>query len=746
MKDKSLCVLKENGINVPDFIVIEHGDSKESIREKISTLPEELYAVRSSCNLEDGSQDSFAGQFDTYLNISKSELEERIEMCRSSAEKDSVKSYLEQRGIAREKLLMNVIVQKMVRSEYSGILFTANPQGIINETVIVVGEGLGENVVSDRADTTAYYYNTTDDKYFYDGEKSFLSDENVRELIEISKKIQNMFGGYADIEFALEKGKIYILQARKITTINDEKLLVLDNSNIVESYPGICTPLTASFVEVIYSGVFKGVAKRVLKNNRIIEKYDPVFYNMVGCCNGRMYYKISNWYTVLKFMPFNKKIIPVWQDMLGVKVKAYDEKKNILPLPVRISTYFNTVYELLTVEKHMDELNEEFEKINKLFYEKFNDNISPEEIIGLYDDIKQRLLSVWDITLLNDMYSFIFTGLLKKKVSNDAEANKYISGITNIESMKPIRSLINLAYKFRSESTAKKSPEFEKEFQKHIELYGDRTLEELKLETKTFRTNPELLDERIIQYQADGEKLKSLYEDINKADNAEEKSGFLARQVVKSIGNREKSRINRTRIFGMVRAMFLQFGKHYCEQGYIDKVEDIFYLTIDEIFNCEKHKINYKKSIEQRRNSYKKYEKLPDFSRLIFTGEIVNKNNGRINSQAFEADSEKLSGIPCSYGKVKGEVVVIDDVNNIKEDLKDKILVTKMTDPGWVFLLATAKGIIAEKGSLLSHTAIISRELKLPSIVGVKDVTSILKTGDTVIMNGDTGEIETVSE
>ena len=77
--------------------------------------------------------------------------------------------------------------------------------------------------------------------------------------------------------------------------------------------------------------------------------------------------------------------------------------------------------------------------------------------------------------------------------------------------------------------------------------------------------------------------------------------------------------------------------------------------------------------------------------------------------------------------------MVIDNISHIG-DVKDKILVTKMTDPGWVFLLATAKGVISEKGSLLSHTAIISRELKIPSIVGVDNLMRILKTGDVLAM------------
>jgi pyruvate,water dikinase len=87
--------------------------------------------------------------------------------------------------------------------------------------------------------------------------------------------------------------------------------------------------------------------------------------------------------------------------------------------------------------------------------------------------------------------------------------------------------------------------------------------------------------------------------------------------------------------------------------------------------------------------------------------------------------------------------LVIDNINHIG-DVKDKILVTKMTDPGWVFLLASAKGVISEKGSLLSHTAIISRELKIPSIVGVNNLLKNVKTGDIVCMDAKIGKINII--
>ena len=135
------------------------------------------------------------------------------------------------------------------------------------------------------------------------------------------------------------------------------------------------------------------------------------------------------------------------------------------------------------------------------------------------------------------------------------------------------------------------------------------------------------------------------------------------------------------------------------------------------------------------------YYLLPNYSRLIFTSKEFDKHHKSINNKEKVISKDHLEGIPTSNGIAEGEALVINDIND-KFDTKDKIIITKMTDPGWVFLLATAKGVISEKGSILSHTAIISREIKIPSIVGVEDATYIIKTGDYIKMNANTGKIE----
>ena len=739
MKDKNLIKLREYGFNVPEFEIIEWEDRNKKI--DLSKYKGK-YAIRSSSNLEDSSDNSFAGLFDTYLNVDSKDIESKVKECFNSINNKNVKEYITNKNIDISDVKMNVIIQKMVNSKNSGILFTSNPQGLLNESVIVVGRGLGNNVVEDKVDTTTYYFNNTDSIYYYEGDCDYLDNDMINNLISISKDLKKYFGEYIDIEFAIENDDIYILQVRDITTIDDDNIVILDNSNIVESYPNISLPLTISFVEFVYSNVFKKEAYRLSHNNKLVEENNDKFNNMVGTANGRIYYKISNWYALIKFLPLSKKIIPIWQDMLGVKNKNYDDGKLKIPFLTKIKTYFNTIKELKNVSKNMDILNDKFIKINDYFYNNFNNEMSNEEVFELYNKIKEELLDSWDITLVNDLYSFIYTGLLKKRLNkkkySSEKVNDYISGISNIESLKPIKSMIELAYIEDKISM----DEYTDKFNNYISLYGDRNLEELKLESKTFRTDPSLLKNKIKEYQADKNKLEKLYKDLNSNNYTFIKEDFITNYISKramfGIKNREISRLNRSRIYGMVREMFRQIGSNLEMDNLIDKKEDIFYLNIDEVFNYKK--FNLKELISNRKKDYKIYKLLPSYSRLIFSKTEFDKHHKSINSNKIIIDKDKLEGIPTSNGIVEGEALVIDNILD-NYDVKDKILVTKMTDPGWVFLIATAKGVISEKGSILSHTAIISRELKIPSIVGVEDATKIIKTGDYLKMDAHTGKI-----
>ena len=772
-KAERLFLMKEKGLPVPAFFCADEIPEKETLLSLLDDHKE--YSVRSAALCEDSSEHSFAGQFDTFLFVKKEAVFEKIKECFLSVEKESVVSYCREAGITPDNLKMSVIIQEMIPADFSGVIFSANPQGILNESVIVIGKGTGDNVVEEKTDVTTCYYNRTDKKYYTEkngADAPALTSEVIDRLIALCETTEGLFGTLIDIEFAIKENEIFLLQARPITTVTDATPLILDNSNIVESYPGISLPLTISFVKEAYSGVFKGLAKRVLHDEAFVNKYNDTYYNMTGATNGRVYYKISNWYTLLSFLPMSKKIIPIWQDMMGVSDKSLDKEYVKLSFFKRLSTYFHVISEAFSVRKNMERLNNVFPATEAYFRETFTSDITLDAVKKLYDELSDKILSCWDITLLNDLYAFVFTGFLKSELKKsgfedyEKKVNEFISGISNIESMKPIRAMIELADFNRSvldELTDAKTekelekkltnfPEFSEKFYEYITLYGDRSPEELKMETVTFRESPLLLIRKISELSSDNgifERTKRSLLTGNDAVAKNISAGikkrkrrilYFAQKASVGIMNREISRLNRTRIYGMVRSMFLRAGEIFQANGSLLDKRDVFYLTKDEIFYGDPK--SFVETVEQRKQDYKSFRELPAFSRIVFSGKEFDKKLCHADYVSKASSDEKiLSGTPSSAGIVKAEAVVVKDACN-PPDTKGKIIVAKMTDPGWVFLLSNSKGIISEKGSLLSHTAIISRELKIPAVVGVKSASELIKDGDILELNGDNGTVK----
>ena len=734
MKANNLKILTDNGFNVPKFITVRHIDEID-----MSFSDKKLFAVRSSSELEDNKDISYAGQFNSFLNISKDDIITSVLSVKNSY--NYIKDYLSNNkrnknndilitdleSKNRKKDINNledvVIIQEMINSDISGVMFTGNPMGILNETVIVVGNGLGENIVEDKVNTTTYFYNIDDDLYYKEkqGNSCEISEVQLKELVDIGKRIEEVFNMKMDVEFAIENGVIYILQARPITTLNTDNLIILDNSNIVESYPGISLPLTQSIVKNIYYMIFKYCVANVVKDDKVMSDIDSHLQDMVDVANGRIYYRISNWYYILKMLPFSSRIIPIWQEMLGVKnnfVLAEDYKFN-LKLKGRI---FKNFFKILK------NTPKEIEELNIFFAEKYKDcrtNLyklnTVKDILWYFEEYKEDVISKWYITLMNDMYAFLFTALSGKRNKS------LLANISDLESMKPIK-VLNRLLEIRNEM-GENSEEYKDCFSNYIEEFGDRCLNELKFESKTYRTNPELFTEYL--------KEQTVVE-INNISIEESKNIFV-KKAKQGIYNREVSRMNRTRLFGFVRDVFLYIGEISVKEGKLEDKRDVFYLFYNEL----KENIDYRSLVIERKEKYKMYENIPTYSRLVFSEKIIDKNVN-ITDVSIVSDTE-LYGIGTSVGVVEGEVIVIDN-SDLTIDTTDKIIVTKMTEPAWVFLIKNSKGIIAEQGSLLSHTAIISRELHKPAVVNVKNALQILHTGDKVRIDGLKGVVEILKE
>ena len=725
MKAKNLQILKDNNFLVPQFWVIKR--IEEISPTFLFILSDKTkYAVRSSFDVEDGNESSFAGQFKTILNVEKRDLYKAAQQVFESANAQNVAEYNAKTN--NKPASCRAIIQEMVEAEMSGVMFSANPLGIMNETVIAVGNGLGDQVVEDKVPTTSYYYNQDDKTYCMEASEDSprLDDVMIKKLITTINEIKKIFKCEVDVEFAIKNNHIFILQARPITTLNTQTLpIILDNSNIVESYPGVASPLTQDFARDIYHSIFYNLVQRI-GDKKIANSIDDKLQDMVDVCNGRIYYRISNWYYVLKLLPFSKKIIPIWQEMLGVENKYVQNLgKTHVSLGTKIKITKNIISYMSKIPSMMDDLDNKFKNNVNTYWKDVEYADTVPELLLLYKAIKEDILQDWDLTLINDLYAFINTYLAGKK------HKEQIANIKNLASMQPVyamEELIQIAYDRGVDSSDYKVVE-----KQYIELYGDRCYGELKLETPTYRTNPELLKQQVIASSV-SKKVKTTVQNEPILTNR------CAKKARLGIKNRETSRLNRSRIFGITRAIFLKIGEILQKNNQIDDIRDVFYLHMNELNSQEDMRV----LVEERKQQEQYFKSLPAISRWVFLNKVSNTTNHIINT-VIAPKSNELKGIASSSGIVRGEVILIDEPS-YDIDTTNKIIVAKSTDPGWVFWIRNAAGIVAEKGSMLSHTAIISRELHKPAVVNVKDCTTILRTGDYIEVDAEQGIVRIIKK
>ena len=713
MKHRNLQILRDNGFPVPPFVTLGEGEATD-----LSFSRGERFAVRSSVAGEDSQDHSFAGQFDTFLNVPREQVAAAVEQVRRSAEKQNVRDYLTATGQSGSGSVC-VIVQEMVSPDFSGVMFTANPRGILNETVITVGKGLGDGVVEDRVDTTSYFYNNDDGIYVLQQqpEGPLLGDDLLRELIETGHRIRALFGYEADVEFALENGKLWLLQVRPITTLPKCDPIILDNSNIVESYPGVSLPLTQDFAKIVYSGVFINCVRRLTGDENLVRQMTPCLQEMVASADWRIYYRINNWYEILRLLPFSKRIIPIWQRMLGFQNTQIPKELGIsVSKKTKATIFCNFIKYLLRTPKHMDRLNRDFNERYMEYRRKADECQTIAECLALFYYIHDDIMADWDITLVNDMYTFLFTAFAGKRNSHR------IADVRNLESMKPVMAMNALMDLAGREGVD--SPRYLQAQAQYLERYGDRCLGELKMETVTYRVDPRLLRHQV---------QTGRYAAAAPAPAAKWEGPFVKRAKL-GIRNREISRMNRSRLFGISRQLFRTCGEILTRNGQLECAQDVFYLYMEELTGSA----DYRQKVLTRKAEEQRFAALPTFGRLVYASEIFNHS---IDGQGQALHQKNLlTGIPTSAGVIEAEVLVVEQPEH-SMDTTGKILVARSTDPGWVFLLQNAAGIIAERGSLLSHTAIISRELHKPAVVNVRDCTKILKTGDRVRLDASEGTV-----
>jgi pyruvate,water dikinase len=645
-----------------------------------------------------------------------------------------------------------------------------------------------------------------------------LDDAQVLAVAELVRRTGRHFGRPQDIEWALEGGKLFLLQSRPITTLAatadpDGVLNLWDNSNIAESYNGVTTPLTFSFARRVYEEVYRQFCKILRVPAARIAASDDVFRHMLGLVRGRVYYNLLSWYRLLALLPgftVNRRFM---EQMMGVQEGLPESLLAELPgarLRDRLKDGFYLVRSLGSLAWNHFRIDRQI----RHFYQRLNhalgrgrpdlEPLRADELGACYRDLERQLLTRWDAPLVNDFLAMIFFGVLRKlteKWCRDATGslhNDLLCGEGGMISAEPAARVRQMAETARAHSgltatlcdgplpavlkALEQIPEIHGQYQAYLDKFGDRCLEELKLESSTLHDDPVPLLRSVGQMarrlsQADGRPPASPETSPRARAEAAVRQGLHLRPVKRllfgwvlrnaraRVRDRENLRFERTRLFGRVRQLFVEIGRKLHALDRLDQPRDVFHLELQEILgfidgtaSCT----DLKGLVAVRRAEFERFRSAEPPADRFETRGIVHQGNP-VRSDRIHAvrartgphecghhehtsppEGDRRQGLGCCPGVVRGPVRVITDPRGASLRSGD-ILVAERTDPGWIMLFPAAAGLVVERGSLLSHSAIVAREMGIPAVVSLAEATRWLKDGDWVELDGGSGVVTKVA-
>lgn len=793
----------------------------------------ELLAVRSSALEEDGAERSFAGQFDSFLNVHRREVAERVAAVWQSGLGERALAYRAAGRGAPGQLAFTppaVLVQRMVDAEAAGVAFSADPvSGRRGLAVVAATYGLGKGLVDgacegdtyavDRAGQIAHRHIAVKSHACRPArpgatpelvevpqdlaDRPAIDDDVVRAVAALARRVESHAGCPQDIEWAWAQSTLVLLQARPITTLAalpdpDGARTVWDNSNIAESYGGIVTPLTFSFARRAYEEVYRQFCLLLGVPRATVVANQAIFRRMIGLVRGRIYYNLFSWYAMLALLPgyrYNRRFM---EQMMGVKERL-DEPATA---PPRTSGPLGRLAGALALLRPACSLVKAYLRLptmREAFYTRLGRALDaspaelallrPDELAAEYRRLEGELLVRWDAPLVNDFFAMISFGLLRSLANRwcgsagDGLQNDLLCAEGTIVSAEPARRIEAMSAVASRDphlvealcegtlqqalAAVEEAPEIKALYGAYLERFGERCTEELKLESATLHDDPLPLLRAVGRLARRTERPaaeRNAAAMVALRKQAEERAGAALRgrplrtlifsAVLRGararVRDRENLRFERTRVFGRARRIFVELGRRYFALGLLDDPRDIFYLEAEEALGYVEGTAtcnDLRGLAAVRKLAFARYqeENLP--TRFETHGipdgpALVQRRIGG-SAQAERASASALAGTPCCPGVVRGRVRVVGDLRNICL-APGEILAAERTDPGWIMLFPAAAGLLVERGSLLSHAAIVARELGLPAIVGLDGLSEWLQDGDLVEMDGSAGVVRKV--
>ncbi|SDJ46605.1 pyruvate, water dikinase [Lentzea albidocapillata subsp. violacea] len=773
-------------------------------------------AVRSSGLDEDGPRFSFAGQFDTFLNVEGIDaIAEHVRRCWAGAYSARALAYRLAHGLPPGGSGMAVIVQRLVAAEKSGVLFTANPMsGERTERVVSAVFGLGEGLVGGAVDADTVVLDAAGrvlrvtvgekrERYDPDAaggcrvtetavaarEALAVTDAELRALGELAGRIENARGAPQDVEWALAEGTLWVLQSRPITPGLDEpgELHVWDNSNIIESFRGMTSPLTYSFARRVYQRVYEEYCRELKVPDAQLSQAREWLPALLGYFHGRVYYNLLNWYRLVRLAPLYRLGRRSLELTLGVEESldpeladglypfTFGSRAEEILVTARSRLRFATRFALVerTGERFVEDFYRTYEEFGATDY----DALTADQVYRRYQALERTLVARWGRVAVLDAViglSFGTLQLLNRRWLPDAPLwfSWAVAGPANsVESAGPAHRIAELAGVVRADDELRRivteceprqaraalleggHTAFVSEVDDYVARYGDRSLDELKLEAPSLRDDPSTFFPMLRAAVASVESMtgRADVDAVLKALSPAKRQVYerVRGKVRRALELRERIRFCRTRAFGTAKVMVRAIGRRFASLGLLDSPEDIFWLYLEEIggcFDASTVDVDLRALVSSRKAIAESDRLLTAPSRFTTRGAVGTTANRvawarAVPGGAAAATGAELTGVPAGPGRVQGRAKVVD----LPSEAQGDILVTYRTDPGWVAWLPSASGLLVERGSPLTHVAIVARELGVPTVVQVPGLTTRVRDGMRLDVDGATGTIRVLA-
>ncbi|MGW2836212.1 PEP/pyruvate-binding domain-containing protein [Streptomyces sp. NPDC001493] len=616
-----------------------------------------------------------------------------------------------------------------------------------------------------------------------------LTDQQIQRVVAVGDRIEKLFGCPQDIEGAFtEDGRLHILQARPVVLELDRQRL-WSNANITESYPDVTTALTYSFAQRFYREDFHDLYRLLGVPRKTLDRHEGELRGMIGLLRGRVYYSLSTWYTLHGL----SRTFPLWRNsferMMGMSpsvthVRPTPPLTDPALLPATAAALTRMGWRLLRHGAAVKDFEAWWERTLTAHREAAK-TADPLQLADLMRSLWTEAGDRWGITLVNDLLLQMHETLVMKMLDHWVPQagpglhSDLLCGGEENRSVVILMSIVDIAERMRDapgvlEALAVKPVEevwgdidrhahgsdLADRMRAHAHLHGDRGLQELKLEVPVPRDQPAQLL-RITAEYARGDLTRAL---LRKRDAEARRTGErrlaellaghpLRRRALRAalagqrryVNMRENTRYRRSELYGFGRQVYRRLGDDLAARGLLDRAEDVVHLTEEEILGTYDGTAVTDDlrglAAVRRAEFHARGAELPmDF---VTMGPV---RDGLPDLDRGTAASGTLLGLGSSGGVVRGTARVVIDPHDMGEPSDDMILIARETDPGWLFLMLSARGIVVERGTLLSHTAISGRKFGIPTIVALPQATTRIPDGARVEMDGAAGTVRILGE